>query len=456
MQPEIRETPGLHDLRGLQISDDLKPALKARLFALLIALHFIFDRNLEAFNKQVTITAWLGEYLFFGKWIPAFFNSEFLLFGCLLWFLCFGTEHEKRNIDWRVYQILIFLVGLFPAVALLSGVYGILSGGDSSILQIQIRTIVSLPWMFTLGYICLPNLLSLYTVMKYCAIANALKGLQGIYVYIVMQGASMGDFEYLIEHATSEYFMNSFFFLGLLVFLVQRSFGKRLLLYVLVFSMLPAYIWNDRRAALVGAGFGVICMVLALPLAVIKSHLTKTILLGLGGLATFGLSAVLPPPFNKLYQIYESSTYQGRDAMGFLDYRIVENFNLFDAIARGSPLGLGYGNKVPFVYLQYDFGFYSYYNSLFHNSFLATWALSGVFGIAALGTLVAGLFWYFAKLFAKTSDPMASVFALLGLALIGRWGVWMIADLGLQDLRTTLTLCLLIGGLARTKFEISA
>ncbi len=421
-----------------------------------VAMHFVFDIGEEAFNLYSPFTEIIGLHVFFGKLVPPFFNSELIWIFFVLFTLVSQISRIRNSENLKPAKFSITYIYLLLIFFIIPAIYGIFSGGDLSILIIQLRGVLSIPVYFIVGLLAIKSTTDFSRIYIAIFIANVLKSLQGLYVYFVVQNGSMNGQEYLLEHYSSEYFMTSLIFVVLYLKLKKRSYPLKLGLVAGSLLILTAFVLNDRRTSVLGLfvslAIVLISELLSPRVSFLKTHFLKlsiaTTAFSLGIL----FSGVLPAPLNAIYNKLQELAFQGRDSFGYHDYRVIENYNLFENIKNFSIFGTGYGLPIPFKFVEYDFSFYPYYNTIPHNSFLAVWALGGILAFSALSTIMAFLVSIFVRIY-HAVNPEIQIFGALGLFQLTRWGVFSIGDIGLSDIRSIMLIGLLAGGLIRIGFK---
>lgn len=421
-----------------------------------VAMHFVFDIGEEAFNLYSPFTEIIGLHVFFGKLVPPFFNSEliwifFVLFTLVSQISRIGNPETLKPAKFAISSLCLLLIFF-----ILPAIYGIFSGGDLSILIIQLRGVFSIAFYFIVGLLAIKSTTDFTRIYIAIFIANVLKSLQGLYVYFVVQNGSMNRQEYLLEHYSSEYFMTALIFVVLYLKLKKRSFPIKTGLIAGALLILTAFVLNDRRtsvlALFVSLAIVFFSEILRPRVSFLKTHFLKICAVG----AAFGVgiifSAALPSPLNAIYNKLQELSFQGRDSFGYHDYRVIENFNLFENIKNFNLFGVGYGLPIPFKFVEYDFSFYPYFNTIPHNSFLAVWALGGILAFSALSTIMAFLASIFVRIH-HSVNPEIQIFGALGLFQLTRWSVFSIGDIGLSDIRSIMLIGILSGGLIRIGFK---
>jgi hypothetical protein len=423
----------------------------------IFAIHFLFEKGEGGFNEFEPITEILGVNFFYLRVLP---GTHFNVVLMSVLFLYVAAKALRNPAATRIFtgqsRAILLLHMVLPAALLIAAMKGMTSGGTFSNVMLQIRDMMLSPMLFLLFYFAMDNWEKFYRCMNFMLFVNILKALQGLYVFYSFHNGTMAnpknpdrDYEYLIEHFTSEYFLiSAFYCVGRAIFL-SKNFLHRVLWIVPIFLMLPAFQLNDRRTALVAIVLGVGIILASIPWKILKKYLWVYAMTVVVGLVAIRASQFAPAPFNKVWKKIEKIIYQGEDA-GYIDYRVVENFNIYTDIVQNGIVGLGYGRSLNFAFVEYDFSwFYPLFGTLPHNSFLATWAFGGLLSMAALATFWSGLIVYFVSILVKTNDMPTRFAAMLGIAQVARMGIWAIADIGLGDFRTHMCIALFTGAVAR-------
>jgi hypothetical protein len=113
-----------------------------------------------------------------------------------------------------------------------------------------------------------------------------------------------------------------------------------------------------------------------------------------------------------------------------LDYRDIENFNLFQGISNHPWIGRGYG--FPFerhMDLPDIFSFAEILSWVPHNSALMTWLFGGPQNMATLATLFALSIATYVRLFRLSDALPERLFALIGMMIMIQWLIYVWSDM---------------------------
>jgi disulfide bond formation protein DsbB len=278
----------------------------------------------------------------------------------------------------------------------------------------------------------------LNTFLKSAAIKAAIIVL---YFHVEWHGSKLkpsgdGDFEYVSSHWDGLFAGVALVF-ALNQLLTIRQWPKRIPL--LAQAALIGYGWalNDRRISFLGVFFSLSFLgaifAAQMPRAKLMRHLPHAIAAGCVGLAAFLV------PASPLHSLIAD------EPSGQLDYRDIENYNLFRMIGEKSILGWGYGRPFEQYFPLPDiFGFAEVLSWIPHNNILMTWAFAGVFGLSALGLVFSFGTAVSVRLLGATTDTATKVFAASAFSAVVQWVFYAWADMGLTvSVMTPVPACLI-------------
>lgn len=289
-----------------------------------------------------------------------------------------------------IWPFLLFLLCVVGGV-----LHGLASGGDLKITVVEVRPF----WYFFESYLLAYNLVTrkrdLYTFLWLVIIAAGVKGLQGVYIFLIVLHGSLTN-NSIMSHE------ESFFCIALilLVILFCLYYRYRPQFYAALLALpceVVTLIANQRRTDYIALLLGLV-MALAL-VYVMKPEVRKflvvatllTIILGSGYVFAFsGSSGLLAAPARGIVSIFNTANSSSTKADSNL-YRTVENFDLVTTVKQSPLIGLGFGKPyaepIPLTsvfpgILAVDM----YYAYIPHNTIFWVWMRLGAIGFFA--------FWY--------------------------------------------------------------
>ncbi len=119
-----------------------------------------------------------------------------------------------------------------------------------------------------------------------------------------------------------------------------------------------------------------------------------------------------------------------------IDYREIENFNLYFSIINNPVLGLGYGRPFPVILPMPDISFvFKLYDLIPHNSALYLWAFAGPMGMAGLGVAMVVPLIACVRLIKFSRRDDATMIAFVCFTLVIGWFCFVYFDMGILDSR---------------------
>jgi hypothetical protein len=404
------------------------------LFLLLV----LDEERARAFTDHEAFTELLGAYLY---------TSVGGVRGYELVTLALVGFFAARDVSTRVWRtgrkrLLLGSVGGLGAAVAAGLALGLARGHDVGLMAPQVRTLpLLLAWSFV-GFALARRVGDFDAIFGAVTAAMVLKAAQGLWVYAVVLGGELGDREYLIDH------LSSFFMVIAILYLAGRwLLGRRHgwhdagLAGALALIGLP-YLVNDRRASFLGVGLSAIVLLLPLRRQIRPRHLAGLALAALLAAAllaaTWGMPGALGIPARTLASIID-------DQDGSNNYRKLENHNLYHEIMAAPLTGLGFGQRFRKDTPMPDIsGIFPMWDVLPHNSLLGFWAFAGPLGAAALATFLAAFALVSSRLMRYGCARGRLVGALLLVTLV-TWSVFVVFDIGLQEIKPQVLLGLLFG-----------
>jgi hypothetical protein len=377
-----------------------------------------------------------------------------ILFTFFIWILHRLLRRERLLRGGALWYPLLFYM-LCVAAAIL---YGLATGGNLKIIVVELRPF----WYMFASYLLAYNFVTKRSHIRnffWLAIISAgIKGLQGLYVYLIVYHGSLVGHETIMSHE------ESFFFAALLLLVIIFSLHYRYkpqLITALCITpiVLVAMVANQRRtdyiALLVGAGIAWILVFQVKPQA--RGRLLVLLLtfasLGTGYVLAFQNSqGTIGEPARAVISVFKPSVTDVRDANSNL-YRIFENNDLKFTIKQ-YPFGLGFGK--PFLQPQPLTSIFPgiiasdpYYNYVPHNTIYWIWIDLGPVGYASLWFLIGSIIILGSITVRKLRDPYFQVVAIYIVAITMMEVVVAYADYQLFFFRNVIYLGLLCGILAK-------
>ncbi len=398
------------------------------------------------------LTESLGNLLFeaAGKTIgvPALrlTGLEALTFGLVLWLGFRNRRREWYNLAFSpTFQFAVFLAMLIPLTGMLFTAIGVVKGNQISLAVTQIRFMPIIACWIYIGYIACRSYSDTVLIMRVFVGAMIIKALQGLFAYFFVFDMVMGKREYIMEHLQSDYMATAMFFLGAYLFAKHRRMPSWAVLSTGLLLFVP-YMLNDRRASFMGVAFSLILSPVILKRFFRRRHVY---LAGFGMLfLTFFIAGTwnVSGPAGILSDAIKSIAFKNEDPEAEPDYRDLENYNLYNAVMQNPITGLGFGKRFEIVADMPNIGgIYGSYDLIPHNNSLFMWAYGGAFGMAALGTFIALSLALMTRLFRLGHDWRVLAFAFVGFTQIIRWAIYVYADIGLLEARTTSVVGLMVG-----------
>lgn len=310
----------------------------------------------------------------------------FLIIFIFLVLICHRLAARQRPL-WGGKLLLPYL---FFLLCVAGGVlHGLSSGGDIKIIVEEVRPF----WYLFVSYLLAYNLVTdekhIRALFWIVILSAGLKGLQGLYVYLVVLHGNLVGVNEIMAHE------DSFFFVALLLlvvlFCLHHRYRPQFYAALLVMpAVLIALIANQRRADYIALVVGI-----AVAWAIIfqvnpraRKRLVAGalifVVLAIGYVAAFANSnGGFGEPARAIASIINPALANARDAASNL-YRLIEDFDLKYTVQR-NPLGLGFGKPflepIPLVDISAKDPLYNYVP---HNTIYWVWMRLGPIGYVAL------------------------------------------------------------------------
>lgn len=429
----------------------LKKATDIQIVAGIIFVFLILDIPTNfPFYEFDPLTERLGFLLFeafsktFGISGLRLTGLEIISYGTALWLAFRNQRHELENLRYSpTFQFTFFMALLIPAIGALFTVVGVLKGNDIGLALTQVRFLPIVGCWTYIGYVSCRHYEDGLLILKVFIVTMTVKALQGLYAYWWVFERHMGQREYIIEHLASDYMATALLSLGALLFMQDKRRSVIAILITFGVILLP-YILNDRRASFIGVAIS-----LLLSPALLKPYVRKKHVVALG-LASMMFIAYIAATWNNVGAAGTfARTIQSlvmRDEAAEPDYRELENYNLYQAAFQNPLTGMGFGKRFAMVADMPNIGdIYQSFDLVPHNNMLFVYAYSGPLGMAALGTFVTLAVAVMVRLHKRRPHPAATLFAFIGFTVLVRWMIFVFADIGLLESRTTAIVGLFVG-----------
>lgn len=291
---------------------------------------------------------------------------------------------------------------LFYLLCVLGGVlHGLTSGGDLKMTVVEIRPF----WYFFESYLLAYNLIrhkrDLYAFFWLVIVAAGVKGLQGVYIYLVVLHGDLAGYNSIMSHEES--FFCVALILLVVLFCVYYRYRPQLSAALLVLPcVIVTLIANQRRTDYIALLLG-LAMTLALVFVIkpeVRKFLVVTVLLitilGTSYVLVFsGSNSLFAAPARGIVSIF-NPTVSGAGKADSNLYRTVENFDLVYTVKQNPLIGLGFGKPYPepipltTVFpgiLAVDMN-YAYVP---HNTIFWVWMRLGIIGFSSFWYLIGAI-----------------------------------------------------------------
>ena len=362
----------------------------------LAGLFFIAGSALLVEIQPLTTASDLTDRLYIFYWPPGLEGQierpiGYLFIFVILVVIChrFINRQQLLHGGGLLWPFLLFLLCVVGGV-----LHGLASGGDLKITVVEVRPF----WYFFESYLLAYNLITrkrdLYAFFWLVIIAAGVKGLQGVYIFlVVLHGSLTGNS--IMSHE------ESFFCIALilLVILFCLYYRYRPQLYAALLALpceVVTLIANQRRTDYIALLLGLV-MALAL-VFVMKPEVRKflavavllTAILGTSYILAFSSSSGLfAAPARGIVSIFNPADSSVKADSNL--YRTVEDYDLVSTVKQSPLIGLGFGKPysepIPLItifpgILAADM----YYAYIPHNTIFWVWMRLGAIGFSS--------FWY--------------------------------------------------------------
>ena len=315
---------------------------------------------------------------------------------------------------------------IFFAVLLLQALHGLATGGDFRMVYWQIHGMVQLPFWGLLGYMALETADDAVKLFDVMIAAQLLKTLQNLFLYLVMP---VREFDYLSSHIASLFMATISLAIVLRMVFVR---DRRRMAYYAATAALTLFVWvlNDRRTSTFGFAMSLGFGILVVSREITRRHVECLITVVLPTACYIGVTWNIGGPLGAVARAIQNALTHGNAKAEKIDYRDIENFNLFSGIAHSPVFGVGWGH--PFVHymeLPDIFHFSDILSYITHNTVLLIWMNCGPFGIAALATFISTSIAASIRLFYAVRIVDLRIFAFVTFSLLIQWTLYIWADM---------------------------
>ncbi len=337
---------------------------------------------------------------------------------------------------------------LFLGCVVMGIVHGLTSGGNLKITVVEIRPL----WYMFVAYLLTYNLVKktgqVRALFWIVILGAAIKGIQGVYIYLVPLHASLLDHREIMSHEESFFFVS--LFLLILLFLLHSR--QRAMLYAALLAtpcVLIALIANQRRtdyvAFLVGAGVAWLLIFICKPGERVKLAILMgvTVVLLTGYIAAFAHSSgSIGAPARSIISVFSPSAGDASSNA----YRQIEDYDLKYTVKQNPVLGLGFGK--PFLQpitlpnILIDDPYYLYVP---HNTIYWIWMRLGPLGYFALWFLFGSIIVRGITILRRLKNHFLQLVAIYIVAITVMEVIVAFADYQLFFYRNVIYLGILIG-----------
>lgn len=411
--------------------------------------------------QPLTTASILTDHLYIFYW-PSNLAGQierpigYLFIFTILIFVC----HRFIKRQWLLHGGGLFWPFLIYLLCIIGGVlHGLVSGGDFKIIVVEIRPF----WYFFEAYLLAYNLVrrkrNLYAFFWLVILAAGVKGLQGVYIFLVVLHGRLPTDTSIMSHEESFFFVS----LLLLLILLCLHYCYRPQLYaallILPFDII-SLVANERRTDYLALLMGLF-MSLAL-VFVIKPQLRKMLIvsaliitiIGAGYLALFATSTgFLAVPARAIVSVFDPTAISSSRADSNL-YRQIEDTDLLYTIKQSPLIGLGFGKPyyepisltTVFPQILANDMYYAY---IPHNNIYWVWMRLGIIGFCAFWYLIGSAIIKGSLIARNLQDRYLQLIAIYIIGIIGIEIVVAFSDYQLFNFRNIIYVGLLLGILMR-------
>ncbi len=311
----------------------------------------------------------------------------FMLLVALIW-LCKGIADRTLHFD---RGVMMLPLGLYILMVGVAEAHGLSSGGDFKLSLWEVRAQAYMLITYILACNLVKTRAHLNTLLWIVVVGTGIKGVQGVWRYLITLHGSIHSVEALFPHEQS-YFYNLFLTLALILPLYGGSKRLKRVTYFFLPFILIASLANQRRAAILAIAFALIGLLLITIAANPRRRRA--------GIAIVALLLVVFPPYYLAFKdstgligqpahaISSNFTPDARDQSSN-NYRINEDKDILATMRLSPIIGYGYGKKMAIDFPLYNIsGAYVFWNLLPHDSILWVFMRTGLIGFFLLWVLI--------------------------------------------------------------------
>jgi hypothetical protein len=416
---------------------------RTTLIRLLNALVFLLVLSNGEYNGHNLLNTWIYTILFNQSFAKMPYNYEIIavVLAIPVW-LKAASASRSSPLGSDLFRMTWMPALILAGATLVAVGVGVAGGGAFRITQWQIRShFLYLFWPIVAFHAC-TSVDDAMSFLDSIAKAAVVKSCFNIYAFFVLFGGNVRahGYEYISCHIDSLYLGT-----GLLTLLIKRLYlpqeGNKY--WSIAGILLVAYAWveNDRRVSFLGVTFAVLFSAGFLYPYISKRHY-RYIGAALGVSLLF-VAATWNNPQHSIKSLFV------KDPTQELDYRDIENYNMYRAIAENPVIGRGYG--FPFKhYMELPNIFFSDILSWIpHNSILFNFAYAGSLGISALGLVIMTPLAVIIRLFHTTTVLRERIFCFLAFCIIVQTTLYYWADMAINWGQSLMLPCVVTGYAAR-------
>ncbi len=385
------------------------------------------------------------------SYIPVVSPFEILSIICALWLIFVNYTYQKRIIRDQLIVLLVWS-GLHFIVAVVQMGNGLLQGGALQTAFWQMKSFMVFPIWACIGFYLCKDSEDAFKLLSLIFISVSIKTIYNLWVLVIGMGGTRGTREYVSSHMGSLFMSVSMIYGLIKIKFFKMKKRQKLTHMIAILACFIIWMVNDRRASLMGSVLSaVFCVPIILPYiprSKIKKIAIRTTVIAI----ILGATWQMPPPAPGGI-IRSFTTHGDRMNENEIDYRDIENYNLFEGISQ-SPLGRGYG--FPFVrYMDMPniFDLAEILSWVPHNSLLMIWLFGGPYNVATLAIIFTVSIATSVQLFRRSSDLKIKCFGIITFMTMVQWLIYVWADMAWSFVATISIPAILAGSASRLLTE---
>ncbi len=398
------------------------------------------------FYEHLAPTEILGAFLFdpirrvTGIPIPFTFFELFSYFMVGWTFFRYGFRSSRQ------FQVALLVGCCVPAITWFSALLGVPRGNSLAVAYTQIRFISLMAAWCVIGFYLAKRPRDMQRGLQLILLAVLMKSLYAIAVFLFIFGGSLGKREYLIDHLSSLIMATALFYIFAHVFFKRFNLVNVVPWLMGAVVILIPYVINDRRASFIG----VILALSMLPIIISRSKLRRILwpmIFSFPLLLLLAAIRMLKGGADEASSASVAGIFSHVLAhSGPIDYREIENFNLYFSVMNNPLLGLGFGRPFPIILPMPDISFaFKDYDLIPHNNLLYIWAFAGPLGMGALAVAVVTPLIACIRLIKYSPDQDTVILAFVCFTLVIGWFCFVNFDMGILDSRAQALYGLFVG-----------